>query len=66
MVRLQSEPLILIERFYEEKDAQLNTVDRYIISVVKRVPQDGCSEILQIHKREVSLPQRDDQGISGI
>lgn len=36
------------------------------ISTSEVRPQDGCAEILQIHKREVPLPQRGREGTSGI
>lgn len=36
------------------------------ISTSEIRPQDGCAEILQIHKREIPLSQRGREGASGI
>lgn len=66
----QTKTLILIERPYvrNARGAQRaqSLAGRNIISTLKPRHQDGCPEILQIHKREVPLPERGREGTSGI
>jgi len=44
-------------------DTELFEVTRFDVEVRLH---DGCAEILQIHKREISLSQRGREGTSGI